>query len=58
MILSQQNYHAFMYNVVYKRILSCSHFGVPTFTLDLKIFFKKFPQQRARYHLVSSTSLT
>jgi hypothetical protein len=41
-----------MYNVVYKRMLSCNHFDVPTFTLHLKILFKKFPQQQAGYHLV------
>jgi hypothetical protein len=40
MILSQQNYHAFMYNVVYKRMLSSNLFGVPTFTLHLKICLK------------------
>jgi hypothetical protein len=52
MILYQQNYHASMYNVVYKRMLSCNHFRVPTFTLHHKILFKVFPQQRVLYHLV------
>jgi hypothetical protein len=47
MILSQQNeYYASMYNVVYKRMLSCNHFGVYTFTFHFKILFNEFPQQR------------
>jgi hypothetical protein len=52
MVLSQQNYHASMYNVIYERMFSCNHFGVPTFTLHLKILFKNFSQQYAGYHLV------
>jgi hypothetical protein len=41
MVLCQQNHHAYMYNVVYKRMLSCKHFGIPTFTMHLKILLTK-----------------
>jgi hypothetical protein len=33
-------------------MLSCNHFGVPSFTLHFKNLFRKFPQQRVGYHLV------
>jgi hypothetical protein len=41
MVLSQQNYHASMYNVVYKIMLSFNRISVPTFTLHLKNFCLK-----------------
>jgi hypothetical protein len=37
MVLSPQNEHAFMCNVVYKRMLICNHFGVSAFIFHLKI---------------------
>jgi hypothetical protein len=43
MVLPQQNYHTSMYNIVYKRMLSCNHFSVDTFTLYLYFLFKKNP---------------
>jgi hypothetical protein len=46
-----------MYNVDYKRILSCNHFSVSTFTFHLKILFIKFSQQRMGYHPVTIESL-
>jgi hypothetical protein len=39
-----------MYNIIYKRMLSCNHFGVPTFTLHFKVLFTKLPQHHAGYH--------
>jgi hypothetical protein len=45
MVLSEHNYHAFMYNVVYKKMLR-DHFGVPIFILHLKILSTKILQQR------------
>ena len=49
---SQQNEHVFIYNVFSKRILSYNHLRISTFKFQLKILFRKSPQQRVGYHLV------
>ena len=50
---SQQNKYVFKYNVIIKRILPFNHLSISIFKFQLKIMFKKFPQQRVEYHLVN-----
>ena len=49
---SQQNKYVFIYNVISKRMLPFNHLSISIFKFQLKILFKKFPQQRAGYHQV------